>query len=121
MDDPNLIAAISLVLGFVFSVAGMLRIMERSHRPRGAMLGAVCVLLGLCLTIFGSLLFVRPDSLNGAAPQTADSFSAGSYALGAPTGTIALHPVGSANCLGSGHAVLFSECRACRRGGSDAR
>lgn len=72
MDHPNLIAAISLVLGFAFSVAGMLRIMERSHRPRGAALGAVCVLLGLCLTIFGSLLFVIPDSLNGAAPQTAD-------------------------------------------------
>jgi vacuolar-type H+-ATPase subunit I/STV1 len=72
MDDPNLVAAISLVLGFAFSVAGMLRIVERSHRPRGAILGAMCVLMGLCLTIVGSLLFIVSEPLNGAAPQTAD-------------------------------------------------
>jgi hypothetical protein len=72
MDNPNLIAAISLVVAFALSVAGAIRIMESSHRPGGAILGAICIFLGLWLTIFGSLLFITPDPLNGAMPRTAD-------------------------------------------------
>jgi hypothetical protein len=71
--DPDLFGAISLVVGFCLSVAGVMLISNLSHRPGSRILGAAALLIGLALSTFSNLLLFTPGPDEDVYPWTGEA------------------------------------------------